>query len=76
MQADWKKHLRVAWDLIIKHPVELIVGCLIACIIGVFFTAAYANAINAHLMGQAYYEAQLQMAGDDEALQQVALDSK
>ena len=48
---------------------------LIACIIGVFFTAAYANAINAHLMGQAYYEAKLQLDGDDEALQQVALDS-
>ena len=48
---------------------------IIACIIGVFFTAAYANAVNAHLMGQAYYEAKLVLEGNDEELQQVALDS-
>jgi hypothetical protein len=43
----------------------------IACVIGVFFTIAYANAINAHLMGQAYNEAKLAMGGDDD-LQSVA----
>jgi hypothetical protein len=48
---------------------------LIACIIGVFFTAAYAGAINAHLIGQAYYEAKLVLDGNEEELQQVALDS-
>lgn len=44
---------------------------IIACAIGVFFTIAYANAINAHLMGQAYNEAKLAMGGDDD-LQSVA----
>jgi hypothetical protein len=48
---------------------------IIACVIGVFFTIAYANAINASLMGQAYYEAKLAMGGHDDELQQVALDS-
>jgi hypothetical protein len=37
---------------------------LIACIIGVFFTAAIANAIVAHLQGQAYYEAKLVLEGN------------
>lgn len=45
---------------------------LIACIIGVFFTIAYANTINAHLMGQAYYEAKSVLSGDSSELQQVA----
>lgn len=45
---------------------------LIACIIGVFFTIAYANTINAHLMGQAYYEAKSALSGDSSELQQVA----
>ena len=44
---------------------------VIACIIGVFFTAAYANAINAHLMGQAYKEAKFLLNEQ----QPVALDS-
>lgn len=49
---------------------------IVACFIGVFVTMAYANAINAHLMGQAYYEAQLTLGGDNDGeLQQVALDS-
>ena len=48
---------------------------LIACVIGVFFTIAYANAINANLVGQAYYEAKLVLDGKDDELQQVALDS-
>lgn len=39
---------------------------VIACVIGVFFTAAYANAINASLMGQAYYEAKQVMGGNDD----------
>jgi hypothetical protein len=49
---------------------------LIACIVGVFLTIAYANAINAHLMGQAYYEAKLALSGNNDLLQEVALDSK
>lgn len=49
---------------------------LIACIIGVFFTVAYANAINAHLMGQAYYEAKLALSGDDDQQQEVTLASQ
>jgi hypothetical protein len=48
---------------------------LIACIIGVFLTAAYASAINAHLMGQAYYEAKLVLGGNSDELEQVALNS-
>jgi len=48
---------------------------LIACIIGVFFTIAYANAINAHLAGQAFYEAKLVLAGNTDELDQVTLDS-
>lgn len=47
---------------------------VIACIIGVFFTAAYANAINAHLMGQAYREAKLSLGGNNDDLQPVALE--
>ena len=49
---------------------------LIACIIGVFFTVAYANAINAHLMGQAYYEAKLALSGDNDQQQEVTLASQ
>jgi hypothetical protein len=49
---------------------------LIACIVGVFFTIAYANAINAHLMGQAYYEAKLALSGNDDQLEEVALASQ
>jgi large-conductance mechanosensitive channel len=49
---------------------------LIACIVGVFLTIAYANAINAHLFGQAYYEAKLALSGNNDLLQEVALDSK
>ena len=45
---------------------------LVACIIGVFLTAAYASAINAHLMGQAYYEARLILDGKSDDLEQVA----
>ena len=48
---------------------------LIACVIGVFFTAAYANAINASLMGQAYYEAKLVLEGKDGEMTQIAMDS-
>lgn len=48
---------------------------IIACVIGVFFTMAYANAINAHLTGQAYYEAKLVLSGNNDELAQVALDS-
>jgi hypothetical protein len=48
---------------------------VIACVIGVFFTIAYANAINANLVGQAYYEAKLVMGGHDDEMKQVALDS-
>ena len=48
---------------------------MIACIIGVFLTMAYASAINAHLMGQAYYEAKLVLGGNSDELRQVALDS-
>lgn len=48
---------------------------IIACVIGVFFTAVIANAIVAHLQGQAYYEAKLVLEGKDDELQQVALDS-
>ena len=51
------------------------VAGIIACIIGVFFTAAYAGAINAHLTGQAYYEAKLVLDGNNDELEQVALDS-
>ena len=49
---------------------------LIACIIGVFFTIAYANTINAHLMGQAYYEAKLTLSGSEDQLEKVALASQ
>ena len=49
---------------------------LIACIIGVFFTIAYANTINAHLMGQAYYEAKLAISGYDDQLEEVSLASQ
>ncbi len=48
---------------------------IVACVIGIFFTMAYANTINAHLMGQAYYEAKLNLSGDNDQLQQVALNS-
>jgi hypothetical protein len=48
---------------------------LIACFIGVFITIAYANTINAHLAGQAYYEAKITIEGNGDNLQQVALDS-
>jgi hypothetical protein len=49
---------------------------LIACVIGVFFTIAYAQAVVSHLTGQAYYEAKLSLEGKDDELQQLALDSK
>ena len=39
---------------------------VLACVIGVFFTAAYANAVNAHLMGQAYAEAKMAMGGGND----------
>jgi hypothetical protein len=42
---------------------------IIACIIGVFFTAAIAGAINAHLQGQAYREAKLALGGHDDEFQ-------
>jgi len=48
---------------------------IIACIIGVFFTIAYANTIISHLTGQAYYEAKLTLEGNDNELQQLALNS-
>jgi len=48
---------------------------IIACIIGVFFTIAYANTVISHLTGQAYYEAKLTLEGNDNELQQLALNS-
>lgn len=48
---------------------------IIACVIGVFITGAIANAIIAHLQGQAYYEAKLTLGGQNDELNQVMLDS-
>ena len=49
---------------------------LIACIIGIFLTIAYASTIIFHLTGQAYFEAKLTLDGDSDQLRQLALDSK
>ena len=48
---------------------------LIACVIGVFFTVTIAYAINSHLAGQAYYEAELILGGRSDELQDTVLGS-
>jgi hypothetical protein len=48
---------------------------IIACVIGVFVTAAIANAIIAHLEGQAYREAKLILAGRGDDVPDPALGS-
>jgi hypothetical protein len=48
---------------------------MIACFIGVFFTAVIASAINAHLAGQAYYEAKTILGGGADHLQETIISS-
>ena len=48
---------------------------IIACIIGVFITGAIANAIIAHLQGQAYREAKLILEGRSDEIEDAILSS-